>query len=516
MMKTQITNIRGWVLGLVVVAGAGCQETIDNEAHCWIAEGDKTCMALFGGGFCSNDHPDCEGHGLPYGCVFERPRTDECYSPSGNKGSCAQPNPPPECTELAGESGESGGEADSSEMSETSECGDGVTEGDEECDDGNGIHDDDCKNDCGLPVCGDGVVSPGAGEACDDNNVSGGDTCTADCQLAGIEIWEFYYNLPGWGSDVGHEVEIDPSGNIDILVEHGNAHRVLQFQKTGALRWSELAGPNGWDAPQTNLAVGPDGQVVVGGVRDNKGYVRQLESNGVIAWSYEMPNTDSGVLAADVSAFGKVVVAGHHDDTYATLFEYYSNGGLPWNNFLLPGRFGPIAIGADGQVRVWHNTGNLRLSDLTGMIPAPDDDMEGEEMDAQAMALDPDGNCFVITQTGGASYTLHKFDPLAAHLWSELQDDFMVEEGADGIAALPNGGVLVAGYVEVFGQRRGKLTWFLPDGEVILSIVIEEDAADLTGRLYDVAVSPDGYAVAVGSRQEGSGPIELWVRKFAI
>jgi cysteine-rich repeat protein len=38
-------------------------------------------------------------------------------------------------------------------------CGDGVVQADEACDDGNEVDTDDCRNDCTLPRCGDGVRS---------------------------------------------------------------------------------------------------------------------------------------------------------------------------------------------------------------------------------------------------------------------------------------------------------------------------------------------------------------------
>lgn len=512
-MASTNTNLRLGLLGLVLsVAVTGC--TLANENHCWLADGDKTCIAIFGGGFCASAEPDCEGHGVPYGCVFERPTTDACYSPTGNSASCAGANPAPECTEVLEESGESG-MSETSDASEGFACGDGQVDGDEECDDSNDNDTDACTNACTLPACGDGVLSRVVDEACDDHNTVGGDLCTADCQLAGTVIWEFHYNLEEPGDDVGHEVELDPAGNIDILVRHGTEYRVLQLEETGALSWNEPAGPSGWDAPQTNLAVGPDGQVVVGGVWGDQGHVRQFDSNGDTAWSDQTPNINSGVLAVDVDAFGAVVVAGYYDQTNASLFVRLSDGTTHWDNHEEEGQFSPIALGADGQIRVWQNTRQLNLFDSAGMLLQSSVIVTGASS-AQGMDLDGEGNAFVLTQEGTASYTLHKFDALATRLWSELQVDFAVEEGANGVAARPNGGALVAGYVEVSGQPRGKLTWFLPDGQELLSIIIEQDADDLTAQLYDVAVSPDGYAVAVGSRKVGLDPTQLWVRKFAI
>ncbi|WP_437689510.1 DUF4215 domain-containing protein [Sorangium sp. So ce176] len=56
-------------------------------------------------------------------------------------------------------------------------CGDGVTEGAEECDGGAR-----CAPGCErLPVCGDGLVD--VPEGCDDGGAAGGDGCSADCQL---------------------------------------------------------------------------------------------------------------------------------------------------------------------------------------------------------------------------------------------------------------------------------------------------------------------------------------------
>jgi cysteine-rich repeat protein len=58
-------------------------------------------------------------------------------------------------------------------------CGDGVTEGTEECDDGNTNNTDSCGNDCILIECGNGVVQ--FGEECDDGNTANGDGCDENC-----------------------------------------------------------------------------------------------------------------------------------------------------------------------------------------------------------------------------------------------------------------------------------------------------------------------------------------------
>jgi len=89
-------------------------------------------------------------------------------------------------------------------------CGDGVTEGDEECDDGNEVDDDDCSNECLVntpdPYCGDGNLD--FGEDCDDGNNDDGDGCSAVCE---IEIPDPYC---GDGNlDIGEDC--DDNNNTD-------------------------------------------------------------------------------------------------------------------------------------------------------------------------------------------------------------------------------------------------------------------------------------------------------------
>lgn len=63
-------------------------------------------------------------------------------------------------------------------------CRDGVVEGLEECDDGNTVNTDDCRNDCRLPTCGDGLVSTGIGEECEP---PGTVTCDDACYRVVVE-----------------------------------------------------------------------------------------------------------------------------------------------------------------------------------------------------------------------------------------------------------------------------------------------------------------------------------------
>lgn len=61
-------------------------------------------------------------------------------------------------------------------------CGDGITNGVEECDDGNADNTDACLSSCELAVCGDGIIRQGV-EICDDGDGMGGDGCSATCAI---------------------------------------------------------------------------------------------------------------------------------------------------------------------------------------------------------------------------------------------------------------------------------------------------------------------------------------------
>lgn len=68
-------------------------------------------------------------------------------------------------------------------------CGDGTTNGDEQCDDGNEVDGDSCSNSCQiniLPVCGDNIKN--SDEQCDGTNgvTAGENFCTQSCHLVPI------------------------------------------------------------------------------------------------------------------------------------------------------------------------------------------------------------------------------------------------------------------------------------------------------------------------------------------
>ncbi|MEE2775843.1 MAG: DUF4215 domain-containing protein [Acidobacteriota bacterium] len=62
-------------------------------------------------------------------------------------------------------------------------CGNSQLDEGEDCDDGNTDNNDDCRNNCVVPFCGDGLTDSGRGEECDDANGADGDGCRDDCTV---------------------------------------------------------------------------------------------------------------------------------------------------------------------------------------------------------------------------------------------------------------------------------------------------------------------------------------------
>lgn len=88
-------------------------------------------------------------------------------------------------------------------------CGDGIPDTEEECDQGSENSDsepDTCRSDCTNPICGDGIVDAIAGETCDDKNVIAGDGCSPDCT---IEICGNGYVDPEEVCDDGNTMDGD-------------------------------------------------------------------------------------------------------------------------------------------------------------------------------------------------------------------------------------------------------------------------------------------------------------------
>jgi hypothetical protein len=85
-MPHDFASLSTLALGLGLGLGLGllsCTGSRPNPDHCFRAEGDMTCMERYGAERPYCTAIGCDGDDQNYGCVAERPATDECYSPCG-------------------------------------------------------------------------------------------------------------------------------------------------------------------------------------------------------------------------------------------------------------------------------------------------------------------------------------------------------------------------------------------------------------------------------------------------
>jgi cysteine-rich repeat protein len=300
----------------------------------------------------------------------------------------------------------------------------------------------------GAPVCGNGEVE--GDEVCDDGVNDGGyGGCTADCSALG----------PHCGDDAVQGAEDCDDGDD----ENGDGCNI-DCTISGELVWRrtfESAGAYG-------IAVDADDNAVITTYEADS---RLYDTAGAPGWvtGYSVPS--SSVTHGEAVAFDGVdwLVAGA-----ATVASQGSN--VWWRR-----------IDADGGVGAGSTYDN----------PDHTNDRLAH------VAFDSEGNLFVagtIDDSGAsddASVWVRKFDPAGAELWSRTFDDGL-DDSAEGLAAAPDGGVVVSGSTEVNGQSANAwLRKYDAEGTIewTRSSNGEGSASDV---YYGVAVGSDGAVAAVG------------------
>ncbi len=216
----------------------------------------------------------------------------------------------------SGAPGTTQGETSSGETSTTSPptlCGNHVKDEGEECDDGNQSSEDNCKDDCTLNFCGDGVINIGV-ERCDDPDR---DKCSEKCQQQVIFVttgtWNGYLgglkgadqkcenaaissgHLPlnethyrAWLSkgDDGNPLTDDSSIHIKDRLPHSDVPYVLSNGEPVAKDW--------WALTAGNLAT------AITRTEDNKPVAGSGNGQVVPVWTNSTPSGEaSGILDCD-------------------------------------------------------------------------------------------------------------------------------------------------------------------------------------------------------------------------
>lgn len=393
-------------------------------------------------------------------------------------------------------------------------CGNGVVEGDEECDDANTIDSDECSNSCNFAACGDGIVQEWNGETCDDGNPESGDTCTTACVLPGTTMWS---RLIEGDSCYRVAVALADNGNIHVVSDCDGGRGVRVLDEDGDPLWSSPTPLSTAGAP--NIAVTAENDTVLGGQFGNLGDVRVYDAAGNYRWSAIVPLAMSRFLDVTAVESGSIVAVGN-GDTKPIMFQYSADGELEWSH---------VELGAEVIWRVASSPAGmiaaLQEHKVAGFTAAGEAAWTSATLLAEKLrdlAVDHEDNTYVVGWSDSVpeSFVVTKLGPDGSIEWNELHDQPNVFESAEAIAALPSGGVLVAGWTNHDGfnaECDGLLSWYSSDGTLLGDATFDGADNNDPDVLLDVAVSPDGYAVAVGYHKlPNNGDRQLWILKVAI
>ncbi len=237
---------------------------------------------------------------------------------------------------------------------------------------------------------------------------------------AGHQVWQRSYDGGAGLVDRFRGLAVDGDGDVLVIGTSESAKNeadyvTLKFDAEGNQLWvARYAEP--MDDSPTDLAVGPDGSVVVTGSSRTEDTGRdyltvKYDAEGVELWSRRYDGARSRseeAVAVAVDDSGHVYVTGDADDEYVTI-KYDSDGNRIW----LRRYNGPKQLGGI----------------------------------ASAMALGPEGNIHV-TGWSANEYATLKYDPAGSLLWVALEQ---VGERAWAIAVGPGGTVHVTGHTSSDG-----------------------------------------------------------------
>lgn len=201
-------------------------------------------------------------------------------------------------------------------------CGDGLTEGAEQCDDGNDVSDDGCSNLCLVPACGDGVVQLDRGEECDSGVAGGIEGCSAAClsgafqTVAPIQISNELCTTNA--AATARKVSVDGRGTIYAIMRCGGeaeAATVVVSTDRGASYGTpvRLAAPGEYDS-NVAIAAGPIGTAYAAIVRDDGQVSLRVTRDAGASWDEPVVLGTTSDRNADLSlvAFNDRVYVGFH------------------------------------------------------------------------------------------------------------------------------------------------------------------------------------------------------------
>jgi Fibronectin type III domain len=364
----------------------------------------------------------------------------------------------------------------------------------------------------------------------------------------GVQRWAHRYNGPGDNADFATQVVVDGSGGAYVTgFSYGQGYdwATLRLAADGSLRWERrLSGAGSSDDRAADMALLPDGNLVVTGVAQNSGDGRTndaetvaYDATGGIVWRARWSDTAiSHELVADLDSdpAGRVAITGTTAETaspYAVptpLTLRYDSGGRLLQTirsdggssvdvdaagsvyvtgfFVAPPAISSVAKFSVDGARVW--TTPLTLGD-------------GDALSRPLVAGDTTGAVTVAgtvrdTSTGNGDYLTMRFAPDGTERWRHrfggTADPGQQDEVA-GLALDGDGDALVTGtswngYLSLGGTANDILTLRFPAGTA--PALTAPSGLDATGvsssqirlRWQDNAGTEDGFRI---ERCAGSG-----------
>jgi cysteine-rich repeat protein len=351
---------------------------------------------------------------------------------------------------------------------------------------------------CTDVTCGDGVVQEG--EECDDGNDVQGDGCNRDCRVSGQELWAAAYASPSDGRDRCYSVATDPEGNAAVIGHVSNEGRgwdlwVRQYLADGTPGWTwVLNGDANADEEGWSIIADPQGGFLVAGYiatvdQETDAWIGKIGADGILVWSAQWDGGErylDQARAITLAPDGDIVVLGlatvERDRETDLWFQRRSR---------------------DGQTVRW-----------TQHRPGLADNAQDR---GHGIAAVPDGYVGVgIKQMEDAAYFwVEHFDEAGNEVWSDEAAPGGRQSVWTGVAATPEGDVLLAGWREsdagdtdIWLQRRG------PDGELLWDEIIASPGGD-DDKANVIVAAPDGGFIVGGEMGAGTGSTDAWIRRYA-
>jgi hypothetical protein len=263
---------------------------------------------------------------------------------------------------------------------------------------------------------------------------SGYDYATIKYSSGGVALWTNLFNGSGNADDYPLSLVVDGNGDVCVTglssTTNPNAydHVTIKYRNTGESLWTNrFVGVSPADAIQGGVAVDISGNFIVTGWSSESpaSATVKYSSTGQPLWTNEYGGQATS-LALDTN--GNVFVTGY-DTGYLTV--KYSKGGLPlWTN-RYPGTYAyAIAVDGSGDAVVTGTAGisgdfaTIKYSTAGAPLWTNRYDFQGWNDEADAIAVDTNGNVYVTGQASGDTGDLVavtiKYSSLGVPLWTNL------------------------------------------------------------------------------------------------